>query len=196
MKKILTLSCLAALSTSLVSGANFSGFYAGVNAGYTGPKFEIKEDGKKTVHTPTLGMQIGFSGIPTTNLYLGIEAGMNYDGFLDKRINDNGVSVKLSKIMHASLAPRIGYKFDRGILYTGGFVTYNRYQAVIARTDLALVVKGFGLGPLLGFEYSPCGNLSYGLEARYQFGPFSKKFGTSKVSFKELNILARVNYSF
>lgn len=119
-------------------GFSWTGFYAGVNAGYGfggDDRVGVRVDGDYLGHIGTLeqsgflgGAQIGYN-YQMNQFVLGIEADFQGAGLDDSTSGDiEGVNVhaKSSIDWFGTLRPRLGYAWDRTMIYGTGGLAYGR----------------------------------------------------------------------
>ncbi len=105
---------------------NWSGFYAGANAGYASSAQDIEVvpgASKLSADGGFGGGQIGYNwqGIWNPHLVLGLEADFQGAGISDSKTYDVG-SAKTEVNWFGTVRGRVGYAFDRTLVYaTGGF---------------------------------------------------------------------------
>lgn len=177
----------------------WSGFYVGVNAGYAGDKFEYPFSGEAlggavvfggkpsvTSSGALFGAQIGYNWQFASRWVLGVEADYqwsniegraNVNGFIDAFGNsvDAGVRAGSEVTSFGTVRARLGYGWDRALLYvTGGwahgrvkssgsaFVDVNGAPFLDVAASKRTTGNGWTVGA--GLEYALTDNLSFKTE--------------------------------
>jgi outer membrane immunogenic protein len=175
----------------------WSGFYVGLNAGYAGDKFqypfsgEICPDGCEpyggkpsiTSSGGVFGAQIGYNWQFASRWVLGIEADyqwsniegkVNINGFLDG-IGDARLSAGSEVTSFGTVRARLGYGWDRALLYVTGGWAYGRVKSGGSLSvcdderdcldgSLSKRTTGNGWTVGAGLEYALTNNLSFKTE--------------------------------
>ena len=155
MRQIITaLLGTAALSLACTSGAlaadmptkaaryaapsafNWTGFYAGVNAGYGWASTSVSGfSGSSNLNGFVGGGQIGYNWQGASPLVLGIEA--DFQGTGQSRSDTAlGITVDQKLPWFGTVRGRVGYAFDRAMIYATGGLAYLDYK---------MTVSGFGV---------------------------------------------------
>jgi outer membrane immunogenic protein len=192
---------------SVVSYYNWSGFYAGVNAGYgfgtstwsgLAVATEIKPKGFMAGGTAGYNWQSGA-------IVYGIEGDFDWSGVKDSvACGPLGlVTCETANSWLATFRGRVGYAFDRWLPYLTGGAAYGNVKATTSAPVLGTLSSAssnqFGWAFGAGLEYAFMGNWTAKLEYLYvDLGSFNA--GTAvlanNVSFKESIIRAGINYKF
>jgi outer membrane immunogenic protein len=139
-------------------GVNWSGFYVGVNGGYGWSSADIAAG----VNNPTGGFgggQVGFNA-QRGNLVFGIESDIEGAGI---KANTAGFESKMD--WFGTVRGRIGYSFDRALVYgTGGFA-YGNVNQSIPGASISETQYGWVAGGGVEYKFSP----SWSAKAEYQF---------------------------
>jgi outer membrane immunogenic protein len=176
----------------------WSGLYVGVNAGYAGDKFEypyggdifgVPYSGKPSISSGggLFGAQVGYNWQFARNWVLGIEADYQWSN-IEGNVNINGAIAGLGALTvsagseitsFGTVRGRLGYSWDRALLYVTGGWAYGKIDsgAAIALTP-AGGGGGFGGGLSrgtthngwtagVGMEYALTNNLSLKTEYLY-----------------------------
>jgi outer membrane immunogenic protein len=188
---------------SVVSYYNWTGFYAGINAGYgfgtsdwSAPAAAIKPKGFLA------GGQLGYNWQSGAIVY-GLEGDwdwQNVKGSVSCAAAVLTCETKSSWL--ATFRGRVGYAFDRWLPYVTGGGAYGNVKAITSAggVDLTSVSKnelGWTIGA--GLEYAFMGNWSAKLEYLYvDLGTFNAGIApvVNNVSFKENIVRAGLNYKF
>lgn len=145
--------------------ANWQGFYLGLNGGVGFGSFT--DGGSQLIGSPTGGL-IGFTGgfnyIAAPNLLVGLEADFDFSGMKTSSMPYAGVFTNGSVDDLLTIRGRVGYTFDRALVYiTGGFagsnntVTVGNFWTGFAGQQ-STFQTGWALGA--GLEFMVTNNLS------------------------------------
>ncbi len=153
--------------------ATWTGFYAGINGGYGWPADSFES------FSPAGGFgggQIGYNlqgafGHP--HLLLGVEADIQSAGISDSGtfIGEGTDDIKASLNWFGTVRGRIGYAFDRTLIYaTGGFAVGEveskiRIREIDSSSSTSERQTGYVLGGGIEYKLSP----SWSLKGEYQF---------------------------
>jgi outer membrane immunogenic protein len=151
--------------------ASWTGFYAGVNAGYgwnaNGDQFAEEGTFGLNAKGGFGGGQIGYNwqGILHPHLVLGVEADIQGSDISDKINFGFGEIGKNSLDWFGTIRGRIGYAFDASLVYfTGGFAYggMNNADFEFKKSDTA---TGYVLGGGYEYKFTP----AWSLKAEYQY---------------------------
>jgi outer membrane immunogenic protein len=169
-----------------VPAATWTGFYLGVNGGYAGgensqyavPGFDgVKADGGFG------GGQLGYNwqGLWHKNVVLGIEADFQGADISGAKDNANGVTFSTDMDWFSTVRGRVGYGFDRALVYfTGGFAFGGLKHKIDLHDSKSVnpvfddTATGFVLGGGLEYKFTP----AWSIKAEYQY----LNFGTNRPS--------------
>jgi outer membrane immunogenic protein len=191
---------------SVVSYYNWTGFYAGVNAGY-GFGTSTWSDPAGTSIKPKgalFGGTVGYNWQSGAIVY-GLEGDFDWSGVKGSVDCVPGLfRCEAQNRWLATFRGRVGYAFDRWLPYITGGGAYGSVKAtatdLITGIDLASESKsklGWTFGA--GLEYAFMGNWTAKIEYLYvDLGSFttSTPLVTTNVSFKENIVRAGLNYKF
>ncbi|HVI27676.1 outer membrane protein [Hansschlegelia sp.] len=180
---------------AVIAPAAFSwtGPYLGVHAGYGwGNAAKASPDGWMV--GGYLGYNYQFDGSPVV---IGIETDINYASIDDKR-NARGGRTKVSTDWNGATRARIGYAFDRFLVYGAGGLAYadREFKRSPGDKDSKTAV-GWTVGG--GIEYAASDNVSVRAEYRYtDYGKDTFKLANSrpKSSYDEHRVMVGVAYKF
>jgi outer membrane immunogenic protein len=190
MKRILIAAAFAAIAFApsaragnLPQGAapvafapyNWTGFYIGLNGGYgtgdtTGRLLSLFPDGNHNVDGGMFGAQIGFN-YQMSNVVLGVEADWDWADINGSESALGGVLTEKATVKDlGTLRARLGYAWDRVLLYgTGGFAwsrhASDEQKVLFLQIADTQSLTGYALG--LGVEYGITQNLSAKAEYLY-----------------------------
>ena len=183
---------------SMVSYYNWTGFYAGVNAGYgfgtstwSAPVASPKPKGFLGGGTAGYNWQSGA-------IVYGVEGDFDWSNVKGTVVCAGVVTCETSSSWLATFRGRVGYAFDRWLPYiTAG----GAYGSVKATPGVGLASSSNQLGWTggVGIEYAFMGNWSAKLEYLYvDLGSFNAAVApaVNNVSFKENIVRAGLNYKF
>ncbi len=153
-----------------VPAATWTGFYAGVNAGYG-----WTADGSSGDLSPSGGFgggQIGYNwqGVPGlgSQWVLGVEADLQGAGISDGADFGN-LHLENSLNWFGTVRGRIGYAFDRALVYaTGGFAygeVESKLSAAGAAIDTSETQTGYVIGGGVEYKLNP----AWSLKGEYQY---------------------------
>jgi len=185
---------------SVVSYYNWTGFYAGINAGYgwgtsdwSAVPASIKPKGALVGGTLGYNWQSG-------DIVYGIEGDFDWSDVSGSVACAGVLTCETSNSCLATFRGRVGYAFDRWLPYITGGGAYGRVKATLsaAGVDLASAASnqlGWTIGG--GLEYAFMGNWSAKLEYLYvDLGGFNAAVVPTNVSFKENIVRAGLKYKF
>jgi outer membrane immunogenic protein len=189
---------------SVVSYYNWTGFYAGINAGYgfgssnwsAIPGTAIKPKGFLA------GGTLGYNWQSGAIVY-GIEGDFDWSDVKASAACAGVLSCETSSSWLATFRGRVGYAFDRWLPYITGGGAYGSVKAAVSLPALGLAASsssnqlGWTVGA--GLEYAFMGNWSAKLEYLYvDLGSFNSAPApvVNNVSFKENIVRAGLNYKF
>ena len=189
---------------SVVSYYNWTGFYAGVNAGYGFgtstwsllPGTDIKPKGM------LLGGTLGYNWQAGAIVY-GVEGDFDWSDVKGSVACGVGVNCETSSSWLATFRGRVGYAFDRWLPYVTGGGAYGNVKATasvpLAGFSASSSSNQFGWTMGAGVEYAFLGNWTAKLEYLYvDLGSFDAGIApvVNNVSFKENIVRAGLNYKF
>ena len=188
---------------SVVSYYNWSGLYAGVNAGYgmgtstwSLPAASIKPKGMLFGGTAGYNWQSGA-------IVYGIEGDFDWSNVKGSTSCGGLLTCETSSPWLATFRGRVGYAFDRWLPYVTGGGAYGNVKASTSVPVLGGLTSAssnqFGWTFGAGLEYAFMGNWTAKLEYLYvDLGSFDANTGplVNTVSFKESILRAGVNYKF
>ncbi|HEY0293551.1 MAG TPA: outer membrane protein [Hansschlegelia sp.] len=185
-----------------VPSFSWTGAYAGVQAGYDWFDADNKVNGFSPQSKPdgfTVGGYVGYNQqLNGSPLVLGIETDINYSGADSSRGFGAGSSVRNKIDFTGAVRGRIGYAFDRFLIYGAGGLAYADHD-VKARgggSDDTIAV-GWTIGG--GVEAALGDNVSARVEYRYSdFGTDSFSVAGSRVKsdVTDNRVLLGVGYKF
>jgi outer membrane immunogenic protein len=186
---------------SVVSYYNWTGFYAGVNAGYGmgtsawnyPPATSMKPKGAM------FGGTLGYNWQSGAIVY-GIEGDYDWSTVKDSVTCGGGATCETKNTYLATLRGRVGYAFDRWLPYFTAGAAYGNIKASVSPDGLSASKAQLGWTAGAGLEYAFLGNWTAKLEYLYvDLGSFETGFPTPvvhSVSFKENIVRAGLNYKF
>jgi outer membrane immunogenic protein len=187
---------------SVVSYYNWTGFYAGVNAGYgfgtstwSAPAASIKPKGA------LFGGTLGYNWQSGAIVY-GVEGDFDWSGVKGSVGCPVGIATcETSNTWLATFRGRVGYAFDRWLPYITAGGAYGNVKATetIGGASLSASSAQFGWTFGAGLEYAFMGNWTAKLEYLYvDLGSFNAGLAptVNNVSFKENILRAGLNYKF
>lgn len=184
-------------------GYNWTGFYAGLHAGYGWGTFNngtANIVGKPSGYV--LGGQAGYN-YQMNNFVIGAEADIYSSGMSSKRTFAGPVFGKGSVDWAGSLRARVGFAADRALVYATGGYAFAQVKASVVDTVIPVAYSnssmrhGWTLGG--GIEYAFTNNIS--AKAEYLYSSYGSKtvFGapyTANSSLTTSVVRAGVNYHF
>jgi outer membrane immunogenic protein len=187
----------------VVAYYNWTGFYAGINAGYgwgtsnwTFPAgTSVKPKGALVGGTLGYNYQVG-------SLVYGIEGDFDWSGVKGSVACDPVTTCETSSTWLATFRGRIGYAFDRWLPYFTAGGAYGNVKATATDAVLGVVATGsqskFGWTAGAGLEYAFLGNWTAKIEYLYvDLGSFDVGApAVTTISFKENIIRGGLNYKF
>jgi outer membrane immunogenic protein len=188
---------------SVVSYYNWTGFYAGINAGYG---FGSSDWSAPAVSTKPKGFlaggTVGYNWQSGAIVY-GLEGDFDWQNAKDHVTCAAVLTCETSSNWLATFRGRVGYAFDRWLPYITGGGAYGNIKASIRTAGGAQLASasdselGWTVGA--GLEYAFMGNWSAKLEYLYvDLGSFNAAIAPAvdNVSFKENVVRAGLNYKF
>jgi outer membrane immunogenic protein len=188
---------------SVVSYYNWTGFYAGINAGYG---FGSSDWSAPAVSTKPKGFlaggTVGYNWQSGAIVY-GLEGDFDWQNAKDSVTCAAVLTCETRSNWLATFRGRVGYAFDRWLPYITGGGAYGNIKASIRTAGGAQVASasdselGWTVGA--GLEYAFMGNWSAKLEYLYvDLGSFNAAIAPAvdNVSFKENVVRAGLNYKF
>jgi outer membrane immunogenic protein len=185
----------SAIAAEVVAPADlWSGFYAGVHAGYGSGHARVPAnfffaDSSHKFSGAVLGGQFGWN-YQVGQFVLGLEATLSYAGLAGSAGVGAGVnagSMRTDAKWLTTMGPRLGFAFDRALIYAkGGFAAAGLTSGFVGGGgDLrsAFVRTGWFLGAGIEYAFAP----NWSLRAEYNYmnfgGGYSHllNFGTSKI---------------
>jgi outer membrane immunogenic protein len=188
----------------VVAYYNWTGFYAGINAGYgfgtsnwtDPPGTRIKPKGALVGGTLGYNYQVG-------SIVYGIEGDFDWSGVKGSVACIPGIlTCETSTSWLATFRGRLGYAFDRWLPYVTAGGAYGNVKATATDALLGVVATGsksqFGWTVGAGLEYAFLGNWTAKIEYLYvDLGNFDVGSpALTNVSFKENIVRAGLNYKF
>jgi outer membrane immunogenic protein len=191
---------------SVIAYYNWTGFYAGVHAGYASGSsdWEFAAAPASNVSVSPkgylFGLTLGYNWQLGSFVY-GLEADYSFG---DVNGETTCLGVLTCETKHSSLATfrgRIGYAFDRFLPYLTAGGAYGNIKASIPQVPLESSDSKFGWAAGAGIEYAFLGNWTAKLEYLYvDLGSFETNFftpvTTNTVSLSENIIRVGLNYKF
>ena len=188
---------------SVVSYYNWTGFYAGVNAGYgfgsstwSAPAASTKPKGFLAGGTAGYNWQSGA-------IVYGLEGDFDWSNVKGNVNCTAALNCETSTSWLATFRGRVGYAFDRWLPYVTVGGAYGNVKATTTAIGGAAVSSGskseLGWTGGAGVEYAFMGNWSAKLEYLYvDLGSFNAAIApaVNNVSFKESIVRAGLNYKF
>jgi outer membrane immunogenic protein len=187
---------------SVVSYYNWTGFYAGVNAGYgfgtatasALPGVDIKPKGFLA------GGTLGYNWQSGAIVY-GIEADLDWSNVKGDAVCGVAVTCQVSNPWLATFRGRVGYAMDRWLPYITAGGAYGKVKATetVAGVDTSASSSKLGWAFGAGLEYAFMGNWTAKLEylhvdlGSFDAGPAPV---VNNISFKENIVRAGLNYKF
>jgi outer membrane immunogenic protein len=187
---------------SVVSYYNWTGFYAGVNAGYglgtsswSLPGTAVKPKGAMFGGTAGYNWQSGA-------IVYGIEGDFDWSG-VKGSADCGGVTCTTTNNWLATFRGRVGYAFDRWLPYVTAGGAYGNVKATLSAPVPGVTTSAssnqFGWTFGAGLEYAFLGNWTAKVEYLYvDLGRFNTGVGAvvNNVSFKENVVRVGLNYKF
>ncbi len=193
---------------------DWSGFYAGLNAGYGWNTSNWSSNATPAAFASSsmtakgiiAGGQVGYN-YQMNNIVVGLEGRGQYSGAKTTApcAVAAGATCSTQQKWLADISGRLGYASDRALVYVSGGYAFTNYtftqtQPTPIVTWTPAARSGWTAGA--GVEYAVTNNLIYGLEYKYyDFGTKASVSNTTpstniKLSEKENVILARLSYKF
>jgi outer membrane immunogenic protein len=203
---------------------NWTGFYVGLNAG---GKWITNSDNTVTVGGTSFtlsgnndsswiaGGQLGYNWqAPGSQWVFGIEGDIDAQDFSKTRVLGTAIgpfipgdAFSVESKWQASIRGRIGYAWDRVLLYGTGGVAFTQLKGSVSLVGLGTVtddttVVGGTVGG--GLEYAVTNNLSLGVEGRYTwYGDQTFNGGTlaaavvqDKINLNTAEVMGKINFKF
>jgi outer membrane immunogenic protein len=175
---------------------NWTGAYAGVNAGYGMGQFN-KAGGNRFKDSDGFvgGVQGGYNYQLPNNIVLGAEADVDFAD-LKGKASSTGVSGAKSKVdVFGTARVRAGYAFDRVLPYlTAGYAGINQKFNVPGSSNSSGLRNGYALGG--GVEYALTNNITAKVEGLYSSFETKNVTGAGKVGTDITTVRGGVNYKF
>jgi outer membrane immunogenic protein len=186
-----------------VQGYNWSGFYAGLHAGYGWGTH--RRGASNLLKGPTGGVwggQLGYN-YQMNNMVLGVEGDLYSSGMTAKRLFPGPIITKSSVKWGGSLRGRFGFAFERALVYGTAGLAYGKIQGRVVDTVIPAVRSASynraGAVVGAGIEYAFTNNISAKAEYLYtRYGSkniFSAPYRTTSGMSTSV-IRAGVNYHF
>lgn len=214
MKK--SLGIIALLTTTHTFAAPFDGIYVGINGGTAHHRMKIKFyqadntpagayeiDKSSFVYGGQVGYAVSFANhIYTAAEFSFVSASKAMSKFITNPLgNESKMSMRAKSSV--ALAIKVGYNFDLGVAYLGGFTGKRIFRTTISGggTDTVYHNKNSMIyGPLLGLEMKIFNKFTAGLEGRVELSKQTARLQPqstmSKMKPQSSVILARLNYAF
>jgi outer membrane immunogenic protein len=185
----------------IISYYNWTGFYAGINAGYgfgsstwSAPAASPKPKGFLA------GGTLGYNWQSGAIVY-GIEGDFDWSNVKDSVSCGVGTTCETSSNWLATIRGRVGYAFDRWLPYITAGGAYGNVKATTTTGAVSTSASSgqFGWTAGAGLEYAFMGNWTAKLEYLYvDLGSFNAAVApaVNNVSFKENIVRAGLNYKF
>lgn len=170
-----------------VPSFSWTGPYLGVQAGYQWGDTNV---GRVKPEGAMVGGYLGYNvQLDNSPVVAGVETDFNWSN-----ADDRAGGVKFDQRWNGATRARIGYAFDRFLVYGAGGVAYASTKATVAgvgkdtKTNVGWTVGG-------GAEYAITDNVATRVEYRYtDYGSDKYDFGKAKQD--EQRVLAGVSYKF
>jgi outer membrane immunogenic protein len=199
---------------------SWTGFYIGLNAGGKWATFDHTVTGPATTVTFTgdttsswiAGGQLGYNW-QVGQWVLGVEGDIDAQDFNRSRVIGTAIgpfipgdTFAAESKWQASLRGRVGYAFDRVLLYATGGVAWTNIKGTATLVGLGsfsndTTITGGTVGG--GLEYAIWNNVSVGVEGRWSFygdRTFSGTIGgipvSDKVSLDTAEVMGKLNFRF
>jgi outer membrane immunogenic protein len=189
-------------ANSVVSYYNWTGLYAGINAGYGFGTSDWSAVPSATNKPKGFmgGGTLGYNWQSGAIVY-GVEGDIDWSNVKDKVNCAGAITCETSNPWLATFRGRVGYAFDRWLPYVTGGGAYGNVKATAAAGALAASSSSNELGWTLGagLEYAFLGNWTAKIEYLYvDLGNFNAATApaVNNVSFKENIVRAGLNYKF
>jgi outer membrane immunogenic protein len=188
----------------VVAYYNWTGFYAGINAGYgfgesdwsAVPAASNKPSGFTVGGTLGYNYQVG-------SIVYGLEGDFNWQNVTDEVTCAPGITCSTSSDWLATFRVRLGYAFDRWLPYITAGGAYGNVNATVSVPAFGLAASSsssqFGWTFGAGLEYAFLSNWSAKIEYLYvDLGSFDTGPSpvVNDVSFQENIVRAGLNYKF
>jgi outer membrane immunogenic protein len=190
---------------SVVAYYNWTGFYAGINAGYGWgtSEWDIGPIGAAVTNKPEgflIGGTLGYN-YQTGSFVWGLEGDIAWSDIKGSVNCGLGFTCETANRWFGTARGRLGYAFDRWLPYITGGAAFGDVRASINPGPLATVTEtrvGWTVGG--GLEYAFLGNWTAKVEYLYvDLGSFDTGFTApiqNNVSFKEHIVRGGLNYKF
>jgi outer membrane immunogenic protein len=199
---------------------SWSGFYIGLNAGGKWASIDQTVTSGGTVFTLNdnnssswiAGGQLGYNW-QIGRWVFGIEGDIDAQDFSRARVINTAIgpfivgdSFSVDSNWQASLRGRVGYTFDRVLLYATGGVAWTQRKVTVTLVGLGTAtnddtVTGGTVGG--GLEYAFTNNISLGVEGRWSFYGDQTLSGTiggipvqDKLSLDTAEVMGKINFRF
>jgi outer membrane immunogenic protein len=185
---------------SVIAYYNWTGFYAGINAGYGWGKSDWSA---LNVDTSPSGFIIGGTlgyNYQTGSFVWGLEGDIAWSNLKGSTNCGLGLTCETSNKWFATARGRVGYAFDRFMPYITGGAAFGDIEAKVNPLALTASETRVGWTAGAGLEYAFLGNWTAKIEYLYvDLGSFGTTFTAplpNNVSFKENVVRAGLNYKF
>jgi outer membrane immunogenic protein len=142
------------------AAVDWTGFYAGVNAGGGG----TAHDGLLSPSGGFAGAQIGYNWQGVLGLgrnwVLGVEADIQGSG-----IDDSAMGLKSSLNWFGTVRGRVGYAFGPTLVYATGGFAFGEVESTVSPFRVSETQTGYVLGGGVEYKFNP----AWSLKAEYQF---------------------------
>jgi outer membrane immunogenic protein len=185
---------------SVIAYYNWTGFYAGINAGYGWGKSDWSA---LNVDTGPSGFIIGGAlgyNYQTGSFVWGLEGDIAWSNVKGDTNCGLGLTCETSNKWFATARGRVGYAFDRFMPYITGGAAFGDVEAKVNPLALSASETRVGWTAGAGLEYAFLGNWTAKIEYLYvDLGSFGTTFTApvpNNVSFKGNVVRAGLNYKF
>jgi outer membrane immunogenic protein len=164
---------------------SWQGAYVGGQAGYHWGKGSFQMNGISTSASPeglNAGVYAGHNFEIMPSFILGLDADIGYDGI---RYNDNNVGTTITAGLESSIRARMGYAFDRTLVYAAGGYTGMNAKFENGNSTAKQWLNGWTVGA--GVDYALADNVF--IRGEYRYSRYSPE------SFEFLGSNARVGFS-
>ncbi|CAN7268842.1 outer membrane protein [Rhizobium sp. LjRoot254] len=183
------------VATEVVTAFDWSGAYIGIQAGGSWLNGEFSADGDSADQDFNGGFVGKFIGYNFTfdNFVIGAEGDINYN-WNDNNYRVGGVRGDVGTDWSGSLRARLGYSFDRVLIYvTGGWAMTNAHVDQTPGKNWDRNFNGWTIGK--GIDYAVTDNVF--VRAEYRYTDYSdRNFGGVKVDLDQHTATIGVAYKF
>ncbi|HVI28468.1 outer membrane protein [Hansschlegelia sp.] len=184
-----------------VSTFSWTGAYIGVQAGYSWGDADFRALGAKLSTSPDGFVVGGYAGyniqLDNSPVVFGIETDFNFADIDDKK-SPFGFNAKTRTKWTGATRGRVGYAFDRFMVYAAGGVAYADRKVRVSGVDKdSKTALGWTVGG--GLEYAATDNVAVRAEYRYSdFGKDNFRLAGVRVrgDYTEHRVMAGVAYKF